>query len=73
LPEIEEATGCKTAEVWIVDLSNLASVRAFGERFEKEGGRLDIALLNAGISPPATPTFTDDGWEISSAYHSTTS
>ena len=49
--------------VWPLDLSDFASVKAFADRFEKEGGgRLDVMVENAGV---ATEEFkqTKDGWE----------
>src|ERR1700761_6965661 len=49
--------------VWPLDLSDFSSVKAFVDRYEKEGGgKLDILLENAGI---VTEEFkqTKDGWE----------
>lgn len=38
-------------EVWQIDLSSFASLRAFADRFEKEGsGKLDLLVENAGIN-----------------------
>ncbi|KAG6841195.1 hypothetical protein C0991_000992 [Blastosporella zonata] len=50
------------AELWIVDLSDFASVIAFGDRFEKDGGRLDVFVGNAAIATDIYTT-TSDGWE----------
>ena len=55
--------------MWIIDVSSFASVKALGDRYEKEGHRLDIVVMNAAILPSPTPTMTDDGWEISSVCH----
>jgi NAD(P)-dependent dehydrogenase (short-subunit alcohol dehydrogenase family) len=49
LKGIKAETGCKTAELWIVDLTEFASVRRFADRFEQEGGRLDILVANAAV------------------------
>ncbi|KII92884.1 hypothetical protein PLICRDRAFT_37683 [Plicaturopsis crispa FD-325 SS-3] len=47
--KLEKKTGYKNAEVWLVDLSKYSSVVAFVEKFEQDGGRLDIAIFNAGV------------------------
>ena len=48
-----EARGQRTTkiDVWELDMGNYASVRRFAARIEKDMPRLDIAILNAGISP----------------------
>ncbi|KAJ5291206.1 retinol dehydrogenase 14 [Penicillium angulare] len=52
--------------VWPVDLESFASVQAFAAQVHKhvmlEGGRLDIAIMNAGIASAEYST-THDGWE----------
>ncbi|KZO94473.1 NAD(P)-binding protein, partial [Calocera viscosa TUFC12733] len=49
--DIARDTGCATVVCWKLDISDAASVKAFGERFEREGGgKLDILIENAGIS-----------------------
>ncbi|KAJ5097479.1 hypothetical protein N7456_008200 [Penicillium angulare] len=52
--------------VWPVDLESFASVQAFAAQVHKyvvlEGGRLDIAIMNAGIASVEYAT-TCDGWE----------
>ncbi|KZT26711.1 short-chain dehydrogenase [Neolentinus lepideus HHB14362 ss-1] len=59
--EVEKATGLKNAELWLLDLSRFSSVVNFADKFEKEGGRLDILVMNAGI---ATRKYEDmEGWE----------
>lgn len=60
--EIEKETGCREVELWLIDLSSFASVLEFAERFEQDGGRLDILLMNAGINTTTYST-TKDGWE----------
>ncbi|KAG2112708.1 uncharacterized protein F5147DRAFT_632379 [Suillus discolor] len=62
LVEIEWETGYNGCELWIVDLANFASVTAFADKFEKEGGDLHILVMNAGIAQPDYQ-LTTDGWE----------
>jgi len=48
---IGKATSCSTVVCWPVDISDPASVKAFAERFEREGGgKLDIMVENAGVN-----------------------
>ncbi|KAH9479748.1 Short chain dehydrogenase sol3 [Psilocybe cubensis] len=64
--QIKKETGCENVELWILNLGEFASVKAFAERFEKEGGgRLDILVENAAILPSAKFETTPDGWETS--------
>ncbi|EIW80560.1 short-chain dehydrogenase [Coniophora puteana RWD-64-598 SS2] len=60
--EIEQRTGFKHTELWLLDLSSFTSVRAFADRFEREAGALDILAMNAGVLP-AEYEATVDGWE----------
>ncbi|KAG0701635.1 hypothetical protein DFH29DRAFT_925601 [Suillus ampliporus] len=62
LAEIEQETGYDGCELWIIDLANFASVTAFADKFEKEGGDLHILVMNAGIAVPVYQP-TADGWE----------
>ena len=64
-------TGYESAELWIIDLARISSVVDFAERFEKDGGRIDILLLNAGIEPVHGQQLTADGYEQTSVicYH----
>jgi NAD(P)-dependent dehydrogenase (short-subunit alcohol dehydrogenase family) len=48
--------------LWIIDLANFASVVAFADKFEKEGGDLHILVMNAAIALPVYQP-TTDGWE----------
>lgn len=50
-------------DVWEVDLISFASVKAFAAKCEKELPRLDVAMMNAGISPTPKYEVTSDGWE----------
>jgi NAD(P)-dependent dehydrogenase (short-subunit alcohol dehydrogenase family) len=56
--DIDRTERCKkdVVQVWKLDLASYESTIQFAERVEREipGGRLDKALLNAGITP--------DGW-----------
>ncbi|KAJ3890061.1 hypothetical protein GG344DRAFT_78194 [Lentinula edodes] len=53
--KIERDTGYTKAETWLLDLNSFASVQAFADRYEKEGGgRLDILVENAAISSAQT-------------------
>ena len=70
--ELKAETGYKSAELWIIDLARISSVVDFAERFEKEGSRLDILLLNAGIEPVHGQQLTVDGFEQTSVIHSYT-
>ena len=61
--ELKAETGYESAELWEIDLAQVSSVINFTERFEKEGGRLDILLENAGILPIPGQQLTVDGYE----------
>ena len=67
--ELRTETGYESAELWIIDLSRISSVVEFAERFEKDGGRIDILLLNAATTPFAGQQLTDDGYEPVSIIH----
>ncbi|KAF8159860.1 short-chain dehydrogenase [Crassisporium funariophilum] len=63
--KIQEETGFE-AELWIIDLSSFASVSNFVKIFEKDGGRLDILVQNAGVIPALkVDDLTSDGYEPS--------
>jgi len=61
--KLKAETGYKSAELWIIDLARIFSVVDFAKRFEKEGSRIDILLLNAGIGPAPGQQLTADGYE----------
>ncbi|KAJ7096017.1 hypothetical protein C8R43DRAFT_264540 [Mycena crocata] len=64
LDKLKAATGYAKAELWIVDLADFASVTRFADKFERDGGRLDILVENAGVAGlPYQPT--EDGYETS--------
>ncbi|BEJ11562.1 hypothetical protein CspHIS471_0200220 [Cutaneotrichosporon sp. HIS471] len=54
------------AAVWELDLASFESVKAFAMRANDELGRIDLAILNAGISPnrAAPMKATGDGHEV---------
>ncbi|KAG6808152.1 hypothetical protein H0H93_000509 [Arthromyces matolae] len=62
IQRIQKETGYRAAELWIVDLSVFSSVIAFADAVEKDGGRLDIVVANAGIASLAY-SVTTDGYE----------
>ncbi|KAJ7664768.1 hypothetical protein B0H17DRAFT_1091568 [Mycena rosella] len=59
---LKAATGFKNAELWIIDLADFASVKSFADKFEQDGGRLDILVENAGVAPTAYEA-SKDGME----------
>ncbi|KAJ7302935.1 hypothetical protein DFH08DRAFT_57252 [Mycena albidolilacea] len=64
LEKLKAATGYSKAELWLVDLSDFESVKNFGDKFERDGGRLDILVENAAILSDKYEG-TKDGWELS--------
>ncbi|ESK93917.1 short-chain dehydrogenase [Moniliophthora roreri MCA 2997] len=62
LAKLKEQMRYEKAELWIVDLASLTSVKSFVDRFEKECERLDILVENAGMSPPLQYERTEDGF-----------
>jgi NAD(P)-dependent dehydrogenase (short-subunit alcohol dehydrogenase family) len=45
-----------------MDQGNFSSVIAFADKVEREGGKIDILVANAGIVNPQY-SITEDGWE----------
>ncbi|KAF8350274.1 hypothetical protein F5887DRAFT_944569 [Amanita rubescens] len=64
LTRLRAETGYDRAELWLIDQANFLSVKAFVDKFEKQGGRLDYLILNAGIAV-ASYNATENGWESS--------
>ena len=60
--EIKESVKFDNVELFILDLSNYASVNAFCEKVDKEVPRLDILVENAGLEQGEFIP-TPDGWE----------
>lgn len=48
----------------VVDLANLASVRAFGNRMQSEYRSLDLLINNAAVMSPPDRKVTSDGFEL---------
>lgn len=59
---MKEDTGYTNVELWLVDLSKFSSVIEFSERFDKDGGRLDILVMNAAVLMRVYEA-TEDHWE----------
>ncbi|KAF7308419.1 CS domain-containing protein [Mycena chlorophos] len=64
ITELAAETGYNDAELWIVDLLRFESVTAFADKWEADGGRLDVLVLNAGLSRMVYEP-AQDGWEAS--------
>uniref|UniRef100_A0A8C5SG35 Retinol dehydrogenase 11 n=1 Tax=Laticauda laticaudata TaxID=8630 RepID=A0A8C5SG35_LATLA len=64
--EIRRATGNPQVQLGLLDVSSMASVRAFARRFLEEGSQLHILVNNAGVS--GLPfTVTAEGLELTFA------
>jgi NAD(P)-dependent dehydrogenase (short-subunit alcohol dehydrogenase family) len=63
LAEITERSGSSTVEVMALDLSSLASVRAFSEQVLDATERIDVLVNNAGLILDQR-TETEDGFEM---------
>ncbi|KAJ6619526.1 short-chain dehydrogenase [Mycena sp. CBHHK59/15] len=62
LEQLKADTACTTAELWIIDLADFASVQSFANKFNQDGGRLDILVENAAVILPQYER-SKDGWE----------
>lgn len=62
---LTQETGYHSAELWNVDLCHFSSVKEFADKSQRDGGRLDILVLNAGIGAHSMYEETSDGWESS--------
>ncbi|KAG9219908.1 hypothetical protein CCMSSC00406_0009511 [Pleurotus cornucopiae] len=62
IERIKTATGFDRAELWLIDLSDFDSVKAFADRLDEEVDRLDILVNNAAVNLPSYEE-TKDGWE----------
>ena len=50
-------------EAWPLELSDFASVKSFVDRFDKDGGDLDLLVQNAGVALSAY-SVTKDGYPL---------
>ncbi|KAF7308933.1 Retinol dehydrogenase 12 [Mycena kentingensis (nom. inval.)] len=48
--KLVDATGYTKAELWLIDLGKYASVKAFADKWDADGGRLDVLVMNAGLN-----------------------
>lgn len=61
--KIIDRTGCKgVVEVWQLDMMDYSSIKAFATRAQTQLERVDIAVLNAGVSKQNF-TASQYGWE----------
>ncbi|KAJ7132355.1 hypothetical protein C8R44DRAFT_698819 [Mycena epipterygia] len=65
IEKLKTDTGYANAELWIIDLADFESVKRFADKFEKDGGRLDILVENAAFAAMNGYEATKDGWEAS--------
>ena len=63
-----ETTRYTHAELWLIDLANFASVKAFTDKVTNELDRVDILIENAAVATFAY-SVTVDGWENSLSPH----
>ncbi|KAJ7765100.1 hypothetical protein DFH07DRAFT_738005 [Mycena maculata] len=56
--------GYTHVELWLIELGDFESVKHFADRFERDGGRLDILVENTAVSMQKYEA-TKDGWETS--------
>ena len=66
--EVRRRSGSDAVEMLGVDLADLDSVRALCDRLRRDGARLDILVLNAGLMP-ATARRSAQGYEAMFAVH----
>ncbi|KAJ7731222.1 hypothetical protein B0H16DRAFT_1329416 [Mycena metata] len=64
LERLKAETSYTKAELWLIDLADFESVTKFADKFEQDGGRLDILVANAGMAIDKYEV-TKDGWESS--------
>jgi len=62
IENVKQETGYTKSELWLVDLSKFSSILEFAEKFDRDGGRLDLLVMNAGIIMPQYEA-TPDNWE----------
>jgi len=62
IASLQQETGFSGAEMWMIDLGELSSVKNLVDKFDVDGGRLDILVENAAVAVTEYNT-TPDGWE----------
>lgn len=65
--DLEARTGATVFESLTLELDDPASVEAAANTLSEEGGKIDVLLLNAGVSPTKDITRTADGIESTAA------
>jgi len=64
IADIRRATPGADVRFEALDLADLISVRAFGQRMQRTLPRLDVLINNAGLMEPPTRGVSADGFEI---------
>jgi len=64
IARIRQAVPGATVNFEVLDLANLRSVAAFGERLRAGRDHLDVLINNAGVMTPPARRTTDDGFEL---------
>lgn len=62
--KIRAQTPAATVRFEQLDLANLASIQAFGQRMQAEHRRLDLLINNAAVMTPPNRQLTSDGFEL---------
>lgn len=63
--KLRQANASATVDVWALDMESYASIRAFVNKCEQELPRIDIAILNAGLSLSQFSKSQETGHETS--------
>ena len=66
--DVRRLSGSDAVEMLKVDLADLESVHALADRLRREPGRVDVAVLNAGVMP-RTARRSAQGYELMFAVH----
>lgn len=63
LKELKDATG-KDANVLVMNLANLKSIKGAAEEFNSKETQLNVLFNNAGVMTPPIDMLTDDGYDL---------
>ncbi|KAF8551042.1 NAD(P)-binding protein [Imleria badia] len=63
LQELKDATG-KDANILVMNLANLKSVKEAAEEFNSKETQLNVLFNNAGVMTPPIDMLTDDGYDL---------